>query len=71
MPAEFAVLSDPSHLLPWPGNPSRLFAAAGEMIDTDDPFWIGALADGSVRIAPLPAPPAPARASAASKSSEG
>ena len=71
MAAEFAVLSDPSHSLPWPGDPSRLFNRAGELIDTDDPFWIGVLADGSIRIAQPPAPPAPARASAASKSSEG
>ena len=71
MPAEFAVLTDPSHALPWPGDPSRRFNPAGELVDTDDPFWIGALADGSIRIAQPPAPPAPARASAASKSSEG
>ena len=47
MAAEFAVLSDPTHSLPWPGDPSRLFNPAGELIDTDDPFWIGVLADGT------------------------
>jgi len=71
MPAEFAVLTDPSHALPWPGDPSRRFSPAGELVDTDDPFWIGALADGSIRIAQAPAPPARVPASAAIPSTEG
>ena len=68
MPAEFAVLTDPSHALPWPGDPSRRFNPAGELVDTDDPFWIGAIADGSIRITQ---PPAPAPASAAIPAKEG
>ncbi len=71
MPAQFAVLTDPTHSLPWPGDPSRLFNPAGELVDTDDPFWIGVIADGSIRISQPPAPTAPERASAAGTSSEG
>lgn len=68
MRAIFARLADTSHTLPMPGLPGRLFAASGEQIDADDPFWLACLADGSIietvpladRIAPAITSPAPA-----------
>jgi hypothetical protein len=59
-----AKLADASAKLPWPGQPNRYFAAEGEPIDADDPFWINCLNDGSlVEAAPTPSAP-PAKATA-------
>lgn len=55
---EIAHLVDPTHKLPIPGT-ARFFsaAAAGEKIDTFDPFWIGRLNDKSVALGPRPEAP--------------
>lgn len=55
---EIAHLVDPTHKLPIPGT-ARFFsdAAAGERIDTFDPFWIGRLNDKSVALGPRPETP--------------
>lgn len=65
MPERFvkAVLTDPTHKLPFPGQ-SRLFSVSGETIDRWDPFWIMCIKDGSINVVP-PAPPAPKPASSA------
>jgi hypothetical protein len=46
----YAVLVDTTHRLPYPGRPGRDFAAEGETIDADDPFWLNLLADGSIAL---------------------
>jgi hypothetical protein len=59
----FALLVDPTHRLPVPGRPGREFAAEGETIDADDPFWLNCLADGSIAFGEPPVEmPAPVEA---------
>jgi hypothetical protein len=55
----YAVLVDTTHRLPYPGRPGRDFAAEGETIYADDPFWLNLIADGSIALADA-VPPAPA-----------
>ncbi len=66
-----AVLSDPTHKLPLPDKGGRLFLAAGETVDSWDPFYSHLLGDGSLRLKPaeiaaepaaVPETPAPATA---------
>lgn len=52
----FAKLADPASFLPMPDRDGRPFAAAGENINADDPFWMACLADKSVEEAKPDAP---------------
>jgi len=45
----FAKLADPASFLPMPDRGGRPFAAAGENINADNPFWMACLADNSVK----------------------
>lgn len=56
MPIIYAVLADPSHTLPIPGQPGSFFPAKGRRVDLDDPFWHAVHLDGSIVSAPEPAP---------------
>ena len=48
MSVVFVRLSDPSHVLPWPGQPGRFLTPAGEWVDLAESFWVNCLADGSL-----------------------
>lgn len=50
MSVEFVRLKNRAHLLPFNGHPGRYLAPEGEIVDTADPFWAVAIADGSVEI---------------------
>ena len=52
MPTAFVRLRDPAHVLPFPGQPHRHLKPEGEIVDIGDPFWVVALADGSVELVP-------------------
>lgn len=49
----FVILANPEHKLPMPGTITRqMFPADGSLVNLDEPFWIAALQDGSVKLAP-------------------
>lgn len=51
MKPTFCRLRDPERMqLPMPGE-NRLFAARGETVDLEQPFWARCLADGDIVIA--------------------
>lgn len=51
----FAKLADPAAYLPMPDLGGRAFPAEGFLVDSDDPFWMACLKDGSIREAKPPA----------------
>ena len=57
----YAVLRDPTHVLPMPGSPGVIFPVEGRLIDLSLPLWQTLLADGSlVETAPPASEPEPA-----------
>ena len=51
----YAVLRDPTHVLPMPGSPGVIFPVEGRLIDLSLPLWQTLLADGSLVEAAPPA----------------
>jgi hypothetical protein len=61
MTLTYAVLRDPSHVLPMPGSPGVIFPVEGRLIDLSLPLWQQLIADGSlVEAAPPATEPEPA-----------
>lgn len=73
MPIIYAVLADPSHTLPIPGQPGSFFPVKGRRVDLDDPFWHAVHLDGSIVAAdePTDAADEPTDAAAASTGESG
>lgn len=58
----FCRLADDAAMLPMPDRGGRLFSAAGETVDLENPFWMRALSDGDIVPAAQPAAKHAARA---------